>query len=647
MSGLQISGLLSNSAFDWKSIVDQLIAVGQVPITRLTAQQAQNTEKVTALATLRTALTELKDSLQTIRTDDLFASRSVNSDTSGTTWKSNSASGATIGNYQIAVQQLATATRIQGAADIGAGLAATSDVSGLTLASLRTATAVTAGSFTVNGQAITVALTDSVQDVFARIATATGGDVAASYDATSDTVALTSLSGEVVLGASNDTSNFLAVLKLVNNGTSPVSSSARLGTLQLANPLASSGLKAALTAVDGSGNGSFVLNGVTISFNATTDSLGAVITRINQAGAGVTAAYDATNDRVTLTNATTGDLGLSLTEAPGGLLAALGLTLPAGTAIRGTNAHFTVNGGATLSSASNTLPASIHGITGLSVTVNSLTTQTVSVTSDTAPMRAAIDTFIEKFNAVQDFIETSTQTTVTGTKVQTSVLTDNREVQGWASSLRALVFGAVSGVTGTVQRLDHLGIDFNSTSGHLTVKNADKLASALTDRPEDVQSFFLTANTGLVSKGYDYLVSLISADGVQQARISQASTAIDTQIATLQARLDREREQLTNSFIKMLDAQSAAQSQNQTLISAFFNNNNSNTSCWVARAVYGGHNPRWLVFRAWLLHRAPPWFRWIYLRHGARFAAWLGDKPRLQALIRSWMDARIAGASLR
>ncbi len=576
MSGIQVSGLLSNSAFDWKSVVDQLIAVDSAPITRLNTQKSQNADKVTALASLRTSLSDLQDSLQAIRANDPFSARSVSSDVSGTTWKSNSASGAAIGNYEISVSQLATATKRQGAADIGSGLAATDDVTGLTVANLNTATAVTAGNFTVNGQTISVALTDSLQDVFDRISTATGGEVTATYDSATDRLKLVGATGEVVLGASNDSSNFLSVMKLVNNGTGTLTSGARLGTVKLSSPLASAGLKGAITAVDGSGNGTFAINGVSIAYNVNTDSLSSLITRINKSAAGVTAAYDPNQDQLTLTNATTGDMGLTVTDSTGGVLDALGLLGAAGTTTRGLNAQFTVNGGPVLTSASNTLDASVHGITGLSVTVNTRSTQTVKVESDTSSMQTAIQNFIDKFNAVQDFIETNTKTTVSGGSVSTSVLTDNREVQSWASRLRSLAFDAVSGVTGSIQRLDHLGIDFDSTSGHLTIKNSDKLATALAEKPDDVRAFFLTPSTGLVSKGYTYLTNLISADGDQQSRLNQASADIDDQIATLQARLDSERQQLTNAFIAMLDAQSKAQSDNTTLTNAFFKNNSSN-----------------------------------------------------------------------
>ena len=57
-----------------------------------------------------------------------------------------------------------------------------------------------------------------------------------------------------------------------------------------------------ITAVNGSGDGSFKLNGVSIAYNVNTDTISSVLTRINDSSAGVTAAYDAVNDRFTLSN---------------------------------------------------------------------------------------------------------------------------------------------------------------------------------------------------------------------------------------------------------------------------------------------------------------------------------------------------------
>jgi len=70
--------------------------------------------------------------------------------------------------------------------------------------------------------------------------------------------------------------------------------------------------------------------------------------------------------------------------------------------------------------------------------------------------------------------------------------------------------------------------------------------------------------------------------------------------------------------------------------------NGKDDACWVARAVYGADNPRWLLFRSWLLGEAPAWFRALYLAKGPGFAEWLADKPLAKAVIRRWMDRRIS-----
>jgi len=63
--------------------------------------------------------------------------------------------------------------------------------------------------------------------------------------------------------------------------------------------------------------------------------------------------------------------------------------------------------------------------------------------------------------------------------------------------------------------------------------------------------------------------------------------------------------------------------------------------CWVAREVYGAHNPAWLLFREWMLNDSPGWFRTIYIKFGERFAKFISNKPRLKARIRIWMDSKI------
>lgn len=572
MASLQLAGLASN--FDWKTFVDSIIQTERAPITRLQTEKNTNTSKLSALDSLKAKIADLQTSAQTLSGVGLFSGRVATSQTTGSTWATSAATGTASGNYTIAVSRLATATSHTGTSDVGLGISASDVVSGVTLASMSTAVAPTAGVFTINGKQITVATTDSLQDVFDRIAsqTAGAGDVTASYSAATDKITLSS-SSTITLGASNDTSNFLKVAKLSNNAGTSVVSGGALGAVKLAGSLANARLRTAVTG-DGSGNGSFSVNGVSIAYNINTDSLSGVMAKINASSAGVTASYDATNDRLIFKNKNTGNLGINFSDTTGNFLAATGIG--AGTTSFGDDAQFTVNGGPTLTSSSNTLDASAHGIAGLSVTVNSNTAETITVSNNTTTMRKSIEDFITKFNAVQSYISEQTKVTTSNGKVTSALMANNREIQNWATSFRSAAFSAVSNVTGSIQRLENLGIDFNSGTSQLSIKDSSKLDTALRDNSADVESFFKTASTGFAAKIDSFATSILgtgtSATGLlnaQKSTLNSSNTNIDRQIADLERRLTAERTRMESGFIAMESAQSKIQQMQQQLTNAF------------------------------------------------------------------------------
>jgi hypothetical protein len=70
-----------------------------------------------------------------------------------------------------------------------------------------------------------------------------------------------------------------------------------------------------------------------------------------------------------------------------------------------------------------------------------------------------------------------------------------------------------------------------------------------------------------------------------------------------------------------------------------------NPFCWVAREVYGVHDPRWLAFRQWMVWSAPSWLQQLYLDQGEHVAAWLRERPAARAAMRLAMDRAIAADS--
>jgi len=570
MSGIQLTGLASG--LDWRSLVDKLIAAETVPQNRLRSEKSAGTQKTNVLESLKTSLTSLQSAIQPLGTSsDAFAARKATLASASTSWATSATAGTETGTYQIQVTQLATKAQRTGSADSGKALNSSADVSGLTLSTIPITTAITAGEFTVNGARITVALTDSLQDIFNQISTKTGGTVTASYDPASDKTRLSS-STEIVLGSANDTSNFLRSLQLYNNGTGEVLGPKALGVVSVSAAIANANLREAITSTDISGNGSFSVNGTTIAYNVNSDSVQNVLSRINASAAGVTASYDKVNDRFTLTNKTTGDVGISISESPGGLLGALGLGNSA-SFVRGKDAQFNIDGGPTLTSASNTLDDSSHGITGLSIAVTSETTDSVTVGGDNAGARTKIEDFIAKFNAVQTFIDQQTKSSTTPDgKVTANILAGNREVSDIAKQLRNKIFAAVPGLSGSIQRLESIGIDFKSSSSILEVKDSGKLDAALRDHGSDVRTLFSDTTNGLSKRLDSFITQITGTTGTlttQTASIAKQSKSIDEQISAMDRRLAQQKTLLEQGFIRMESAQSNIQSQLSALNNAF------------------------------------------------------------------------------
>ena len=582
MAGTILSGLASG--LDWQTLVDKLIAADSVPVTNMQKQQARNSSIASALTDITSQFTAFKTQLSSDFSDVNFQQRLAASTTTNSTWKASSAPAGATGNYTFNVTSSASAAQQVGKSNVTGGINGSSDVSGLLISSIRSSQAITAGNFTVNGVQISVATTDTLKQVFDRISTATSGAVTAAYDPASDKVTLTG-TGTISLGTSADTSNFLSALGLYQNGSSTVATPTTIGTSSTTVPLASSGLKTPITAVDGSGNGSFAINGTTISYNINTDSIASVLGKINNSAAGVTASYDSAQDRYTLTNNSTGNVSMFPTETGTGFLTATGL-LGAGSSFKsGTNAVFTVNGGGVVTSMSNTLTAAVTGVAGLTLTVDAPGTQTIAVSSNIQDATTKINNMISKYNAIQSSIANYTKITVTGAtgakgaSVTGAILSGNMDVQSISSQLRSIMFGSGSSLTGSVKNLSNLGIDFASTDpASLTLKDTTALSNALLNNGADVGAFFSDTTSGLSTRLTSFLTkqtSTTAALAVQTASMTTENDNLEQSIAALNKQLASERTLLTSSFIAMESASSKYQSQGAQLTSAFNNSSSS------------------------------------------------------------------------
>jgi flagellar hook-associated protein 2 len=562
---LRLAGLASN--FDWESLVTQLTDLERAPQRRLRTEQDRLEEQNNVYGSIVTQLNLLKSRADALKETSLYASRSVRVG-DATVASATADTDAALGSYTFAFQQLATAALQRGTTDVGKALSTSSDVSGVVLSSAPLTTAVTTGTFTVNGAQVTVGATDTLQDVFTKISTATSGSVTASYSSATDKITLTG-TGTITLGTAADTSNFLQAFRLYNNGTTTVASSAALGAIKPAAALSAANFGTAIN--DASGTGKFSVNGVEIGFTSA-DTVNDVLRRINDSAAGVTASYDTINDRFTLTNDTTGDLGVALRDVSGNFLAASGLL--GGTLERGKNLLYTINGGGQLTSSSNVVTEASSGLAGISVTaLKEGGSTTVAVDRDTEKVKSALNGFIAAYNEAQAFLDTATASSTDAKgAVTTSVLSGDSLAYEITSKLRSSVNAYFSGLSGSLKNLDALGIKSNGTDDKLALSDSAKLDDYLATNLEDVADFFTNETHGLATKLSTYLDETVGLDGslgVRQDSLGRQIRGIDTQVSDLERQVLANREQLVKSFVAMEEAQSRINSQLQYLQRTF------------------------------------------------------------------------------
>ena len=309
---LALSGLASG--FDWKSVVDQLVDVERAPQRRARRAQLEVSERNRILGLLKDELTSLQTKSKTLKDSDLYQSRksSVSDSTIGS---SSVSAGAALGSYNFELFQKATTGVQKGGADAGQSV----DTSAV-VASNGFGVGISTGTFTINDEVITVETADTLTTIFTKVTTA-DSDLAISYNSSTDKITLTSSSGKtLLLGSSNDSSNFLVASRLNNNGTSSVTSSFKLGGISQASTLSDANFNTTLVG----SSGSFRVNGETVTWSST-DAVGAILAGITQSGGGVVASYDGVNDRFLMSNNTTGDVGISLEDVQGNFLQAIKL----------------------------------------------------------------------------------------------------------------------------------------------------------------------------------------------------------------------------------------------------------------------------------------------------------------------------------
>jgi flagellar hook-associated protein 2 len=329
---MAVSGLASG--MDWTTTVNELIANERSGMEDpLTTQEATLSSQLSSLTSIQTALQGLQSAADTLKqqTSDYYARKVTLAGNTATTTSNLSATadGTTpLGTYTFNVKTLATATTLHGA-QIGEPLTDATQ----TLANLNIPTTVSFnaedslgnayGQFTIDGAQVKIVSTDTLQDVFNAISTATNGAVTAALS--NNQVVLTGHdtgSGlpQITVGSAADTTNFLEAMQLYTPSPDSTTGGQNVGaTTTTGQTLSSLSLPTGIT------DGTFTVDGQSVSIAASTDTLQSVFSKISAATNGaVTGSLQ--NGSIVLSG--TGALTLGNGSDTSNFLSALQLSTP-------------------------------------------------------------------------------------------------------------------------------------------------------------------------------------------------------------------------------------------------------------------------------------------------------------------------------
>lgn len=544
------SAYTSNNGLN--SLISQFMSIERRPLSALNSQKASTNSSINLYSELKTKVSSLlaaARSLSDTSTSSIYNARAGSSSDETKITATANTSAAT-GTFLVRVKQLATGATVQSTGELITKSAATSSSkaapgSGTIDVTKSFANAGFAstpdGTVTINGQAFTLSDYSTVQSFMDAVNSDVTANANIYYDKTTDkfTIEQKSASTDLVISESG-TNPFLTQAKITagtfsGNGSTGIQS----GVL-----LSKANFDTALTSTT---SGSLKINGISISYNTSTDTLDNVLTRINSSTANVNAFYDSSLDKVIVKSKNTGSTDtVTLTDVTGNLLSALKLSgaTPAG----GTDALFTINSTASgdqISKSSNSF--TINGINYnlKNVNVSSYTDNTyttITVKQDTSAVQAQISDFFDKFNSVTSYIKDKSSVNITA-KTR-GPLAGNTTFTSLRAQLLQKFTEQVTGLTGgDPDYLSKIGITLSSGSS-ASLSNTSKFNDAVASNSKAVENLFNSTN-GIARKIESLLKPYVeSSSSVRGSIIDETKTVLSNRITALDGRIKRMEERM-------------------------------------------------------------------------------------------------------
>jgi len=314
----------------------------------------------------------------------------------------------------------------------------------------------------------------------------------------------------------------------------------------------------------------------TIALEAT-DTLSTITEKINELNDTLAIGATVVDGRLVLSDDNTGSRLLTLTDADGTSLSALGLDSsdPAVLVETGQSALFSING-IEIERSSNTISDAVEGLT-ITLGAETVEGETVklSVSNDTGATVAKVEAFIDQYNSTLAFMQAKSDAGDPETEGSAGTLAGDSTLQRMISTLRTTVGSSIGGLDTEFSDASQLGITTVDKYGQLQL-DSSKLTSALSEDAGAVAIFFHDTDAegeeiGFTANLETYINSLIAAGtGIVEVREDGLERSLETlgdRIDAFNDRMEMREAYYIRTFAKLDVALQQAESQMSWLTS--------------------------------------------------------------------------------
>ena len=532
MPTITFSGLASG--LDTSSWVEALVSVKQTTISNLQSKLSSIQKKQSTVSSLQASFSSLRSSLEKLTDSkfcgalDVFANNTAKSSDEKIFTATASQNAARM-SYEIKVEQLATKTIVASDKTVSAVASDETKVSDI---------GINKGSVTayVNGvkNTINIEEDDTVQDLKARFSAA-GINLEINEEGKLSLSAVND-GDEIMVGATNDSSNFKSILGLEVQEDGSYLSNTRLYKAASTSKVMESNL---FKTYDENGNsqnttvtaGTFTIGDAEFTINENT-TINDIISKINNTeDAHATAYWDSANAKLVLTSTIEGQSYMNIEAGTSNFTDVMGFTKSSweegnltSTALNtdvqtlGENAILYING-SKVTSSSNVVSSDVSRVEGVTINLHAVSTEesgttTLNVEQDMTKVVDAVKDVVNKYNSLMDSLDKLTKSG--------GELYGDTSLNSIKRSLRSLITSSTGKTEDPYTMLNQVGVS-TAAIGATISEDTDKISldendlkQALQENSDAVKKLFIgseSAEDGLLARIESIVEGAVSSTG--------------------------------------------------------------------------------------------------------------------------------------